>query len=142
MKQTFITNSVDETIDLGKQIGASLKGGQTVLLSGDLGAGKTHFTKGIALGMGVTEVVTSPTFAIHNVYYGTTLTLNHFDFYKVESAEEIANLGFDEIIGATDGVCVMEWWQNVNQIVPANGVEVVIEVVGEQSRKVTITHWE
>ncbi|MBR2974970.1 MAG: tRNA (adenosine(37)-N6)-threonylcarbamoyltransferase complex ATPase subunit type 1 TsaE [Clostridia bacterium] len=138
----YQSGSVDETIALGETLGKTLQGGQTVLLSGDLGAGKTHFTKGIALGMGVTEVVTSPTFAIHNVYQGASLVLNHFDFYKVESAEEIANLGFDEIIGATDGVCVMEWWQNVNQIVPANCVEVVIEVVGEQSRKVTITHWE
>ena len=142
MKQTFFTNSVDETIALGNKIGATLKGGQTVLLWGDLGAGKTHFTKGIALALGVDEVVTSPTFAIHNVYYGTTLTLNHFDFYKIENVEEVENLGFDEIIGQKDAVSVMEWWQNVPQLVPSKRIEIEIAVTGENSRKIAVTNVE
>lgn len=140
--QAYTTASVEETIALGKQIGQDLVGGQTVLLSGDLGAGKTHFTKGIALAMGVEDVVVSPTFAIHNVYHGTTLTLNHFDFYKIESVEEIANLGFDEIIGQKDAVSVMEWWQNVPQLVPSKRIEIEITVTGENTRQITVTHVE
>ncbi len=138
----YQTNSEQETIDLGAQLGATLVGGQVVVLSGDLGAGKTHFTKGIAIGMGVDETITSPTFAIHNVYHGAQFTLNHFDFYKIESVEEVENLGFDEIIGDTNGVCVMEWWHNVVQLVPAKRIEVEITTLEENKRQITITRTE
>ena len=138
----FYTNSPAETEQVGVALGAILPAGTILAYRGDLGAGKTHFTKGIALGLGVDEVVTSPTFAIHNVYQGEGLVLNHFDFYKIESVEEVENLGFDEIIGATDGVCVMEWWQNVAQLVPSKRIEVVIEKLDENHRQITVTHWE
>ena len=87
-------------------------------------------------------MVTSPTFTIHNVYNGEKLTLNHFDFYKVESIEEVENLGFDEIIGQKDAVCVMEWWQNVVGLVPSKRIEIQIAVTGENSRQITITNVE
>ncbi len=138
-EKVYQSISEQQTMELGAQLGAKLQGGQVVLLSGDLGAGKTHFTKGIAQGMGVEEVVTSPTFAIHNVYNGKSLVLNHFDFYKIENIEEVENLGFDEIVGATDGVCVMEWWQNVAQLVPAKHVKVQIDKLDDNDRQITIT---
>lgn len=140
--QIYTTSSVEETIQLGKKLGETLNGGQTVLLSGDLGAGKTHFTKGIALALGVDDVVVSPTFAIHNAYQGSKLKLNHFDFYKIENIEEVENLGFDEIIGQKDAVCVMEWWQNVPQLVPSKRIEIEIAVTGENSRKIAVTNVE
>ena len=138
----YTSNSAEETFDIAAQFAKQLKTGDVVTLDGDLGAGKTHFTKGIAIGMGVDETITSPTFAIHNVYNGAQFTLNHFDFYKIESVEEVENLGFDEIIGDTNGVCVMEWWHNVVQLVPAKRIEVEITTLEEDKRQITITRTE
>ena len=81
MQKTYVTDSVIETERIAEQLGRTLSGGETVLLSGEMGAGKTHFVKGLAVGLEISDVITSPTFALHNSYTGR-LTLNHFDFYR------------------------------------------------------------
>lgn len=113
--ETYIIDSPEKMHALGEEIAGKLTGGEVFLLSGGLGAGKTVLTKGIARGLGVKDEVTSPTFAIHNEYQGR-LKLEHFDFYRLESAEEARILGLEEILGAKDSVSVCEWWENVPEI--------------------------
>lgn len=105
MAKTF---SQDETIAFGAKLGALLAPGDVLVLTGDLGAGKTQLTKGIAQALGIDANVTSPTFTIQMVYDGDELTLNHFDLYRLESADELEDTGLFDVLGA-DGVCVIEW---------------------------------
>ena len=104
----FVTHSQDETIELGRRLGALLREGDVLVLTGDLGAGKTQLTKGIAAAMGVTADVTSPTFTIQMVYPGSQMDLNHFDLYRLERADQLEDTGLFDVLGA-DGVCVIEW---------------------------------
>ena len=104
----FVTRSQDETIELGRRLGALLREGDVLVLTGDLGAGKTQLTKGIAASMGVEDDVTSPTFTIQMVYPGTELDLNHFDLYRLERADQLEDTGLFDVLGA-EGVCVIEW---------------------------------
>lgn len=123
---------------IGERIAEGFRGGEVILLSGDLGAGKTVLAKGIAKGLGIAEEVTSPTFAIHNVYQGR-LTLNHFDFYRLESEEEAMLLGLEEIIGAEDSVAVCEWWKNVSGLfLRLKTIRITVEGSGNEMRTVTV----
>ncbi len=133
----YISNSVEQTMDIAMQFAATLKGGETVLLSGDLGAGKTHFAKGVARQFGIDEVVTSPTFTLHNCYQGR-LALNHFDFYRIDDAEEVAILGLDELFSVPDGVSLIEWSQNVKSLLPSKCTVVTVTKTGENSREIDI----
>ena len=104
----FISHSTEETIAFGERLGALLREGDVLILTGDLGAGKTQLTKGIARALGITDDVTSPTFTIQMVYPGTELDLNHFDLYRLERADQLEDTGlFDALDG--DGACVIEW---------------------------------
>lgn len=122
----FVSNSVEDTIKFAEQWAKSLHGGETILLSGDLGAGKTHFTKGIALALGIDDVVTSPTFTLHNIYQGNKLILNHFDCYRIVDIYEAEALGLNELFCQPNAVAVVEWWQNVEQLLPQHTIEVKI----------------
>ena len=133
-----ISNSVEETINIGKEFAQKLNGGTVVLLDGDLGAGKTHFSKGVGLGLGVKDVITSPTFTIHNVYDGERYVLNHFDFYRIEEEEEAQQLGLDEIFYSDKGISIVEWWQNVKGLLPTNTIKVTIVKTGENQREIII----
>ena len=135
---TFTTNSCEETQKLAEEFAHTLAGGDVVLLQGNLGAGKTHFAKGLARGLGVDDVVTSPTFALHNSYSGAKLTFNHFDFYRVESAQEVEMLGLHEVFFDKNGVSAIEWSENVRELLPAKCISVRIEKVSENSRKIII----
>ena len=104
----FVTRSQDETIELGRRLGALLSEGDVLVLTGDLGAGKTQLTKGIAASMGVEDDVTSPTFNILMVYEGAQMPLYHFDLYRLESADQLEDTGLFDVLGG-DGVCVIEW---------------------------------
>ena len=108
MTTEFRTTSQDETIALGRRLGALLEPGDVLVLTGDLGAGKTQLTKGIAAAMGVEDDVTSPTFNILMIYPGERMDLDHFDLYRLESADELEDTGLFDLLGA-DGVCVIEW---------------------------------
>lgn len=137
MKQVFFSNSVDKTEEVAEQFGRTLVGGEVVLLQGEMGAGKTHFTKGIARGVQVDDVITSPTFAIHNSYQGR-LTLNHFDFYRIEDSAEAETLGLDEFFYDKNGVSVIEWSNNIAELLPAKKIVVTIEKVSNYERKIII----
>ncbi len=104
----YISNSAEETEALGERLAACLKPGDVVAYTGDLGAGKTAFTRGLARGLGVTDRVTSPTFTIVNEYEGGRLPLFHFDLYRMESPEELFDIGWEDYL-ARGGVCAVEW---------------------------------
>lgn len=112
----FITCSTRETIALGERLGALLRAGDVLVLTGDLGAGKTQLTKGVAAGMGVEDDVTSPTFTIQMVYEGAKLPLYHFDLYRLEDPDQLDDTGLFDVLGG-DGPCVIEWGEQfVDQI--------------------------
>ena len=104
----FFSTSAEETIGLGEALGRVLGPTDVLVLTGDLGAGKTQLTKGVARGMGVTDDVTSPTFTIEMVYHGREMDLDHFDLYRLDRAEQLEDTGLFDVLGA-DGVCVIEW---------------------------------
>ncbi len=109
-----------------------------MLLEGDLGAGKTHFAKGIAEGLGIDEIVTSPTFTLHNVYDGGRLIFNHFDFYRIDDSEEVEMLGLCEYFSTCDGVAAIEWSINVKSLLPAKCITVNISKLSDTDRQITV----
>ena len=133
----FISHSVTETEAYAEQLAATFVGGEVILLHGDLGAGKTHFVKGLARGLGVDDVVTSPTFALHNSYDGR-LTLNHFDFYRIEDSEEVAVLGLNEFFYDKHAVAAIEWSENVADLLPKRCMTVTIVKVDDNVRKIIV----
>ena len=137
----FYVKNIEETINLGFSIGNLLKSGDIICLTGDLGTGKTHITKGIAKGLGVKEHITSPTFTIVNEYDSGRLKLYHFDVYRVSEPDEIYAIGFDDYI-FSDGVSIIEWANYIEEILPNEYLHILIEKdlsMGEDYRKITIT---
>jgi len=102
------TKSAGETREFGRKLAERLRPGDVVLLEGPLGAGKSELARGVAEGLGITETVTSPSFTILNVYESGRVPLYHFDWYRLESAEEIYEMGMDEYLGG-DGIALVEW---------------------------------
>lgn len=137
MFQTCISHSVAETENIAERFAQTLTGGEAVLLVGEMGAGKTHFVKGLAKGLNIDDVITSPTFTLHNIYYGR-LTLNHFDFYRVEDPAEAEMLGLDEFFYDRRGVSAIEWSENIRELIPAKHITVTIEKLNESERKITV----
>ncbi len=137
----FTVNSVEETTAIGLALGKILKSGDIVCLTGDLGTGKTHITKGIAQGLGIEEYITSPTFTIVNEYDSGRLKLYHFDVYRVSDPDEIYAIGFDDYI-FSDGVSIIEWANYIEEILPKDYLHIYIEKDldnGENYRKITLT---
>ena len=134
----MITHSPGETRAFGERLARQLRAGDVLLLQGNLGAGKSELTRGIARGLGVTNTVTSPSFTILNVYEDGRVPLYHFDWYRLQSAEELFELGMDEYLGG-DGVAVVEWPSQCPEAIPADYLEVAIEPVGETDRRLTLT---
>ena len=132
-----VTNSASETRALGERIAAGLRPGDVVLLEGDLGAGKSELTRGIARGLGVTETVTSPSFTILNVYESGRCPLYHFDWYRLESSEELYELGMDEYLGG-DGIAVVEWPGQCPDALPENAIRIRLEPTGEYTRRIEV----
>ena len=130
----IIAKTREETIAAAQRFAENLKGGDVVLLSGELGAGKTTFTQGIALALGVMEPVTSPTFTIIKEYRGRTLNLYHMDMYRLSG--DLTELGLEEYLGKKDGVSVIEWCQTDD--FHARVFDVHLEYFGE-GRKITIS---
>jgi len=126
------TDSENETILEGEKLGRTLKPGAVVALYGDLGAGKTAFTRGIAKGLGITMNVSSPTFTIVNEYPGQT-PLFHFDIYRLESENELFDIGWDDYLDR-GGVCVVEWSDKVPGAFTPDAFEVKIENLGDNKR--------
>lgn len=130
----YITNSPEETVSLGRVFAEKLNKGSVVLLSGEMGAGKTVFVKGMALGLGVKALITSPTYAYMNDYDGV---LYHYDCYRLTSGEDAEALGLTDYFYA-DGVCVIEWSENIASVLPEKTVKVSIAKLGEQRRSIEI----
>lgn len=128
---TFITHSQEETIDLGRRLGGLLREGDVLVLTGDLGAGKTQLTKGIAQGMGVSDDVTSPTFTIEMVYQGAELPLYHFDLYRLDDPDQLEDVGLYDVLGA-DGVCVIEWGEQFADEIGNERVDVYLSRLDDQ----------
>jgi len=137
MTGNFITRDEVETVALGERFGSELRGGDFVAIYGDLGAGKTHFVQGIGKALSVREVVNSPTFTIVNEYHGT-LDVYHIDLYRISSIKEILDLGFEEYVEA-DAVCVVEWAEKLNGMLPEKRYEVIMTIGGEKVRNISIS---
>lgn len=133
----FITHSPEETEKLGAALGRCLQAGTVIAYRGDLGAGKTAFTRGLAKGLGASDAVTSPTYTIVNEYLSGRLPLFHFDMYRLGSAEELFDIGWEDYLDR-GGICAVEWSENVREALE-DAMTVTIEKTGEESRHITIT---
>jgi tRNA threonylcarbamoyladenosine biosynthesis protein TsaE len=135
---THLTHSVEETIELGERLAASLPAGTVVALSGDLGAGKTALTKGIARGLGVTDTITSPTFTLVNEHAARGgRRLYHVDLYRLDQPQQAVEIGIEEEL-APDGWTIIEWAEKLGSVLPANAAHIEIEIVGENERRIMV----
>jgi tRNA threonylcarbamoyladenosine biosynthesis protein TsaE len=134
----YITTNEKETFELGIKIGEKLKRGDVIALDGDLGAGKTYLTKGIAKGLDIDEHITSPSFTILNQYDSGRLNLYHFDVYRINDIEEMYEIGFDEFLYG-DGVSVIEWGSIVKDILPFERINIFIKKTDDDTRIIEIT---
>ena len=132
----FITNSPEETEALGAALGSRLTPGTVIAYQGDLGAGKTAFTRGVACGLGAKESVTSPTYTIVNEYLSGKYPLFHFDMYRLASSDELFDIGWEDYL-ERGGICAVEWSENVSDAME-NALMVKIEKTGDSSRRITI----
>ncbi|MBU4216958.1 tRNA (adenosine(37)-N6)-threonylcarbamoyltransferase complex ATPase subunit type 1 TsaE [Candidatus Parcubacteria bacterium] len=129
------------TILFARKIADKLKGGEVILLSGDLGAGKTTFTRGLGKALGVKQNVNSPTFVVMKVYHANTPTVNkfvHIDAYRLESGRDLTNIGASEYFGAEKTVTVIEWPEKIADVLPKNTINISIKNVSEDSREFTV----
>ena len=140
----YETNSAKETHELGKRIGSNAKKGQIYTLEGDLGVGKTVFTQGVADGLGIKEPISSPTFTIIQEYQEGRLPFYHFDVYRIGDVEEMEEIGYDDYFFG-DGICLIEWANLIEEILPENVITLKIEKDLEKGfdyRKITIEGME
>ena len=130
--------SEDMTMNIAEKYAKSITSPTVISLVGDLGAGKTTFAKGFARGLSIKDLVTSPTFTIMNDYKSGRMNLYHFDMYRLTSKEEALELGFGEYfdLRTLDGVCLVEWAENVKGLLPALFVEVTLTIIDENKRKI------
>lgn len=131
----FVTNSERETEELGAQLAGKLEPGAVIAFTGDLGAGKTAFTRGLARGLGISERITSPTFTIVNEYEGGRLPLFHFDMYRVASFDELFDIGWEDYL-AREGVCAVEWSENIADALEEGTISVEIRRGASESQRV------
>ncbi len=131
----YISNGVEDTEALGEALANTLKPGTVVAFSGDLGAGKTAFTRGLARGLGIRERVTSPTFTIVNEYEGGRLPLFHFDMYRLGSEDELYDIGWEDYL-ARGGVCAVEWSENIAEALEDGCIRVDIRRGAEEDQRI------
>ena len=132
----YITNSPGETEAIGAALGKIINPGTVIAYRGDLGAGKTAFTRGLARGLGCTEIVTSPTYTIVNEYLGGRIPLFHFDMYRLRSSDDLFDIGWEDYLDR-GGVCAVEWSENVDDAME-DAIYITIEKLGEDSRRITL----
>ena len=133
-----ISHSAAETMDFGRQLAASLQPRDVVALTGDLGAGKTCLVKGIAAGLGVTQVVTSPTFTLIHEYRDGRLPVYHVDLYRLDSVRQAQAIGLEEYL-AGDGVTIIEWAEKITELLPANARWIKMQVTSDTTRQIELT---
>ena len=135
MIKVVFTNDFNETIELGKKIGSLLKGGDTIILDGDLGAGKTTFTKGIGMALGVNRVINSPTFTIVKSYIGNKYNLYHMDLYRLDGVGDDFDL---EEYFNQDSICIVEWPYQAFDVIPKEHMKITIKRIDDNKREITI----
>lgn len=128
----FVSHSPEETISWAENYAKTLKAGDTVLLDGDMGAGKTVLAKGIARGLGISDEITSPTYAYINSYQGK---LFHFDCYRIANERQAIELGFEDYF-SMNGVCLVEWGEKIASLLPENCKRVRISGIGDGAREI------
>ncbi len=136
----YFTNSPEQTEEIGVKLAKTLSNNAVIAMYGDLGAGKTAFTRGLARGLGLTSRVNSPTFTIVNEYLGDR-NLFHFDMYRLGSSDELFDIGWEDYL-TRDGICVVEWSENVNDVFDGSEIVVKIEKISENDRKITVKEAE
>lgn len=131
-----VTNTVSSTKQLASTLAAYVSPGDVIMLTGNLGAGKTHFVKGLAEGLGINIDITSPTFSIYTPYQSGRIPLLHFDLYRLDSPEQLEDIDF---YGAVEdfGVSCIEWGEKFPNEMPQNYLEIVIDVIDAESREIT-----
>lgn len=141
IKEEFLTNSPEETEGLGRHVGTLLEQGTFLALRGELGGGKTCFTRGVveAVAPESINLVASPTFAIMNHYPGR-LPVYHFDFYRMRDEDDIAELGFVEYLHG-EGVCIVEWSERLKNLLPADHLRITFHHAGDEQRRIVIEAW-
>ena len=138
MASFYESNSVEETEAIAADLSRTLRGGECVALHGNLGAGKTQFVRGLVRGLGGSpRAVSSPTFVLLNVYDGGRLTVYHLDAYRVSGEDDFEAIGFSELLDQ-QGVVVVEWAERVSALLPADRIDVRIEPLGENRRRIEI----
>lgn len=138
--QVLESYSEEDTFHFGEMMGTEASPGTVITLRGNLGVGKTVFTKGFAVGLGITEIVNSPTFTILQIHEGGRLPLYHFDVYRIGDVSEMDEIGFEDYVYG-DGVSLIEWAELIQEILPENGISVEIEKdpdKGEDYRRITV----
>ena len=134
----FRSNSEEETKKIAQDVAEILKGGETILLNGDLGAGKTTFTQFLLKELGVKDIVSSPTLAILKSYKGEFM-FHHFDTYRI-TTEEAIEAGFDEILSETNSVKIIEWSENISELLPDSKIIINIKTIDENKREIEIMY--
>lgn len=137
----IITKSPQETIDTAVKLGGLLKAGDMIAYKGGLGAGKTTFTRGLAVGLGLGDNVTSPTFALVNEYHGDKLSLYHFDMYRICSEEDLETTGFYDY-PFEENVAAVEWSENIAEFLPKHTIYITINRLSESEREIIIEDGE
>lgn len=132
----FLSNSPEQTEQIGCRLGQMVRPGTVLAFLGGLGAGKTAFTRGLARGLGITEPVTSPTYTIVNEYLSGRLPLFHFDMYRLRSADDLFDIGWEDYL-ERGGVCAVEWSENAAEAM-TGAVRIRMEKTGEDTRRITI----
>lgn len=133
----IITHSPEETIKTAQKLGTFIKAGDIIAYKGGLGAGKTTFTRGIAVGMGLGDNVTSPTFALVNEYRGENITLYHFDMYRIESEDDLESTGFYDY-PFEENAAAIEWSENIAPFLPKDTIYITINRLSELEREIII----
>ena len=136
MNYTYETNSPEQTEAVGQALGAALSAGTVIAYEGDLGAGKTAFTRGLAKGLSCNERVTSPTYTIVNEYLSGRLPLFHFDMYRLDSSEDLWDIGWEDYL-QRGGICAVEWSENVRDAL-SGAVTVRIEKLSDNCRRISV----
>ena len=136
MKNIFLSNSAIETENLARKFASKLKGNEVIAFYGDLGAGKTAFTRGVADFFGLKDEVSSPTFALVNEYSSEKVKIYHFDMYRINTLEDLESTGFFDYLGR--GIILVEWSENIKEYLPENLIEIKISKTGESSREIEI----
>lgn len=135
---TYISHSPAETIAFAEKLGKLIRGGDIIAYRGSMGAGKTTFTRGLCVGMGLPDDVTSPTFALVNEYRGEAITLYHFDMYRINGADDLETTGFYDYMGE-DSVLAVEWSENIEDCFPTGTIFITITHIDENTRQITVT---